>query len=74
VKPGTRDDFQDGFVRFLAGPCHEQALAGAHQTLGDGGNLVGSFALSEHHFRKTLTDRSMVIDAREPEIFVRGLA
>ena len=49
-------------------------MAGADQAGGDGGNLFGSFALSEHHFRETLPRRPVMIDARKTKIFVRGLA
>ena len=55
-------------------PGDEQAVAGGDQAGGDGGDLFGTFALAEHHFRESLPRRPVLIDAGKTKIFVGGLA
>ena len=61
-----RGDRFEGFLRRLR---HEDRLPGVREPLRDLGDLFGGFPRTEHDFGKTATERSMVIDFREPEIF-----
>ena len=74
VVPCSRHGGEDGLIGLPIGPCDEQAVAGGNQTAGDGGDLIGTFALSEHHFGESLTRRSVLIDPCKTKIFVRSLA
>jgi hypothetical protein len=43
-------------------------------SLGNCGNLLGSFALPEHNFRKALPDTSVMVHTGEPQILEGSVA
>ena len=47
----------------------QQVVAGGHDPLGNGGDLLGGLARAEHDFRESLADGAVVIDSGE----ARGL-
>ena len=49
-------------------------MAGGDDSLGNRGDLLGSFALAEDDFWEALPDAAMVVDPRKPEILERRLA
>ncbi len=52
----------------------KQVVARRDDSLGNCGDLLGSFTKTEHDLGEALTDTAMVVDARKPEIFKGGLA
>ena len=49
-------------------------MAGRHDALGDGGDLLGGLAGTENDLGKALSDRAVVVDPGEPEVLEGGLA
>ncbi len=56
------------------GTRHQQIVAGADDSLGDSGNLFRCFSGPVHDFGEPLSDRSVVVDAREIDILVGRVA
>jgi hypothetical protein len=55
-------------------PGDEQIVAGGHDALGDGGDLVRGLSWAENDFRDPLTGAAVVVDPGESEVFEGSLA
>ena len=63
----------NGGERLVVGSGDQQGVTSCYDSSRDLGDLGRCFSLSEHDLRETLSDRSMVVDSRETEIFERRL-
>ncbi len=60
--------------RLFVGAGDEKRVPALNDSGRDGGDLIGSLADPEDDLRETLTNRSMVIDAREADVLERPIA
>jgi hypothetical protein len=74
MKRCARNDGGYRGKRLPRGPGDEQILSRIDNSLGNCGNLLGSFPLPEHHFRKTLADAPVVVDPGEAQILEGAVA
>ena len=68
------DTRQDGLERLPIRAGDEQAVALGDDALGDGSDLLRRLSRPKNDFRASLTQRAVVVDSREPQVFERGLA
>ena len=74
MKRCARNDDGHRGERLPRGPRDEQILSRIDNSLGNCGNLLGSFTLPEHDFRKTLADAPVVVDTGESQILEGSVA
>ena len=66
-----RYDFRYGLISGGVRARNEQAVAPGDDGGGDACNLGGRLPLPEHHFRKALAGRAMMVDLRKAQVFHR---
>ena len=69
VEMGVRHDFRYFGERGGIRPGDKQAVSALNDGMGNAGDLIGGLALSENHFRESLTSGACVIDAGESQVF-----
>jgi hypothetical protein len=70
----ARDDSGHSLICFRRRAGDEEVVSAADQPFGDGSHLTWSLPLPEHDFGEPLARGSMVVDARESEVFEWALA
>jgi hypothetical protein len=66
----VREAFLDCAVHFNVRACDEQPVAVGGQPLGDGRNLFGRLTLAENDFWEAFTQRPVMVDGGEAQVFV----
>ena len=73
MKDGSWHDLSYGVEHRVRRTGHHQRLAGRCNLSGNGSDLIRRLAQAKDDLGKALSDRPVMIDPREAEIFVRSL-